>query len=357
MIGRLAILAVLLAGPATAANRSLTMAGIADDIDPRVLDDFSAVTGIAVFYDGYDTPALVEARVQTGMSGYDLAILSGPAVQRQAAGLQKIDKARVPGLAGLWPAVVSWQVVFDPGQAYGVPYQWYTTGIAFDVARARERLGEAGVTSWDVLFRLETLKKFTDCGVDVLDSAEDMMPVALAALKLNPAGTSAENVRRAMDFLARLRSQVGKFTAADFTGALVNGDACLAVGWTGEALQARSRAKASKGGPEIGYAIPREGTLASVEMLAIPKDAPHAADAHLLIDFLLKPENAARNSIRTGLASSVLAAKAFLPPEIAGDAGVYPDEAQMKRLYAAPAPDAATQKLLAREWQRVKTGK
>ena len=353
----LALLAALLAAPAMAADKIVAMAGIIDDIDPRVLDDFTIATGIAVAYDGFDTPAALETRVQAGKSGFDLVVLSGPALQRQSGMLQKLDKSKLPNLAGLWPAVAGWQGASDPGLTLGASYQWYATGLAFDVARARERLGEAGVASWDVLFRPEILRKFNDCGVEMLDSVEDLMPVALASLKLAPGVVTPDSVRRAMEHLGRLRPQVARYSVSGHVAALVNGDACLAVSWTGEALQARNRARASKGGPEIGFAIPREGAPANLEIMAIPRDASHAAAALMLIDYLLRPDIAARNSTRTGLASAVLAAKALLAPDIAGDAAVYPDDALMKRLYAVPSPDAAMQKLMAREWLRAKTGK
>lgn len=154
-----------------------------------------------------------------------------------------------------------------------------------------------------------------------------------------------------------MRRNAKKFDSTDYADALANGDICLAIGQSSESFRARDRARETESEVEIDFAIPKEGSLMLLDNLAIPADAQHVEEAHAFIDFLLRPEVAARNTNFTHLASGVLATKSAIDARLAENASLYPSELGMHRLFAAPYRDAASQRAIVREWARIKTGK
>jgi len=344
----------------TADERIVNVFNWSDYIDPKVLEDFTKETGIKVIYDTYDSDAALETRLMLGRSGYDVVVPSGPVLQRAiAAGLlQKLDKSKLPNARNPSPEIMARLSVNDPGNQYAVNYMWFTAGIAFDADKARERLGNVPLDSWDIVFKPENLKKFADCGVDVLDDAQDLFALALIYLKFDPNTRNLTELRRAADLLSGLRRNVKKFHSSEYINALANGDICLAVGWSGDAALARNRAREADNGIEIGDVIPKEGSVVSLDNLAIPSDAPHVAEAYEFINFLLRPDIAARDTNATGFASGVAAAKPLVTSAIADNKTIYLDPEMLKRLFALKNYDqAATQKFVSREWARITTGK
>jgi putrescine transport system substrate-binding protein len=353
------LIALAFVRPATAADRIVNIYNWSDYIAPKVLENFTKETGIKVVYDTYDSNETLETKLLAGNTGYDVVVPSGTFLERQIrAGLyQPLDRSKLPHYSGLWPEVMKRLAVHDPGNRYAVDYMWFTTGLAFNVQKAHERLGTMPLNSWDILFKPELLKKFADCGVYVLDSPEDLFTVALNYLHLDPNSKRPIDLRRAANLLSLMRPYVKKFHSSEYINALANGDICLAVGWAGDAFQAKSRAKESNNGIDIDFVIPKEGTLMSLDSIAIPADAPHPAEAYAFIDYLLRPEVAAQNTNATNFANGVLASKPFVSPDILKNPAIYPDEETMKRLFTVTTYDQATQKLVTREWMRVKTGK
>jgi putrescine transport system substrate-binding protein len=360
----LILLALLLLGPvcarqATAADRVVNVYNWSDYIAPKVIEDFTKETGIKVVYDTYDSNETLETKLLAGHTGYDVVVPSGTFLQRQIkAGLyQPLDKSRLPHASGLWPQVMSRLAVYDPGNRHAVDYMWFTTGLAFNVAKARDRLGTMPLDSWDILFKPDLLKKFADCGVYVLDSPEDLFTIALNYLHLDPNSKRTDDLHRAAKLLAAMRPNVRKFHSSEYINALANGDICLAVAWAGDAYQARSRAREADNGVDINYVIPKQGTLMSLDTLAIPADAPHPAEAYAFIDYLMRPEVAAKNTNATNFANGVIASKPFVAPEILDNKAIYPDAETMQRLFTVTPYDQVVQKYVTREWMRVKTGK
>jgi putrescine transport system substrate-binding protein len=358
---RLALAASAMAfGPtAGAAERVVNIFNWSDYIDPKVLEDFTRETGVKVVYDTYDSNEILETRLLAGTTGYDVVVPSATFLQRQikAGVYQPIDKSKLTNAANIWPEIAARLARYDPGNQYAVNYMWFTTGVAYNVTKIKDRLGDKPITSWEQVLRPENLKKFADCGVYMLDSPEDVFSVTLNYLKLDPNSKDANDVRRAADVIAGLRRYVKKFHSSEYINALANGDICLAIGWAGDSFQARNRAKEAGNGVEIAYVIPREGTLMSMDNLSIPKDAPHPAEAHLFIDYLLRPDVAARDTKVTNFANGVQNSRTLVDREIVGNPAIYPDDATMKRLFTVTAPDQALQKIVTREWTRAKTGR
>jgi putrescine transport system substrate-binding protein len=344
---------------AMAQARTVRVYNWSDYIDAKLLDEFTKETGIKVVYDTYDSNETLEARLLAGRSGYDIVVPSGTFLQRQiqAGVYQPLDRSRLSNSKLLWPEVDARLSVYDPGNRHAVNYMWFTTGIAFDAAKAKVRMGDQPMNTWDIVFKPENLRKFADCGVYVLDSPEDMFAIALRYLRLDPDSKAPGDLAKASALLQRIRPHVRRFHSSEYINALANGDICLAVGWSGDSFQAKSRAREAGNGIEIDYVIPREGTLMSLDNLAIPKDAGNVDEAYAFIDFLLRPENAARNTSASNFANGVLSSKSLIPSEITDNRAIYPDNEVMQRLFTVSPPDRQAQRTITREWTRVKTGK
>lgn len=353
------LLLVVMSSATQADEQVVSLLSWADYFDPTVLEDFTKETGIKVVYDTYDSDAALTARLAHGRSGYDVIVASVPVLQRQIAGglLQKLDKSRLPNIKNLWPEIMAQLARVDPHNQYAVNYLWSAASIAFDTDKARERLVDASLDSWDVIFRPDNLRKFGDCGVDVIDNPQPIFAIALLYLKLDPNSKRIFDLRRAAELLSTLRRNVDDFDSSGYINALANGDICLAVGWSSDAMLARNRAHESDSGTEVGDVIPKEGSVLALDNLAIPKDAPHAAAAHAFIDFMLRPNIAARNTNAVGLASGVLAAKPLVNPAISGNKAIYPDDDTVQRLFAVTNYDPATERFVAREWALIKATK
>src|SRR3984893_14645502 len=212
--------------PAAAQEKVVSVYGWGDYIDPKVIEDFTKETGIKVTYDAYDSNEAFEARFPTGKTGFDVVIVPGPVLQRQIAmGLyQKLDKTKLPNSKNLWPEVMARLGVHDPGNQYAVNYMWFTAGIAYNVEKAKEFLGDAAadasLNSWNILFKPGNLKKFAGCGITVLDSGEELFAIALNYLRADPASMRQSELKRAGELLSGMRRDVKKFDSADFADAL-----------------------------------------------------------------------------------------------------------------------------------------
>jgi putrescine transport system substrate-binding protein len=363
MVLLFAFFAIAAAFAAETQEKSVNVYNWSDYIDPKVIEDFTKETGIKVVYDTYDSNEVLETRLLAGQTGYDIVVPSGPFLQRQtAAGLyRELDTTKLANAKYLWPEIMARLAVHDPGNRHAVDYSWFTTGIAFNVEKASARLGGAdpgqALASWDVVFKPDILKKFADCGIYVLDSPDDLFAITLNYLGLNPDSKRPADFKRVGEVLGSIRRYVTKFHSSEYINALANGDICLAIGWSGDVFQARDRAREAQNGVEIGFVIPKQGTLMSLDALAILKDAPHPNEALTFIDFLLRPEIAARNTNRNNFANGVLASKPYIDKAIVDNKAIYPDAEVMQRLFTVTGYDQPTQKLVTREWIRIKTGR
>lgn len=351
---------VSLATPVAAQERIVNVYNWSDYINPKVLADFTRATGIKVRYDVFDSNDTLETKLLAGKSGYDVVVPSANFLERQikAGVFLALDKSKLPNLKYMWPEIERRVAAHDPGNAHSVNYMWGTVGIGYNVAKVREILGPDGrIDSWDIIFKPENLAKFKDCGVHMLDSADDILSTALFYLGLDPNSTDRKELERAAAVVTKVRPSVRKFHSSEYLNALAGGEICLVVGFSGDIKQAQKRAAEAKGGVEIGYTIPREGTQIFFDNLAIPKDAEHGEEAYAFINYLQRPEVAAANTNFLSYPNGNLASQTFIDKAILDDRSIYPDEATMKRLYTIKARDPASQRLANRLWTRIKTGR
>jgi putrescine transport system substrate-binding protein len=360
LVAAVAAMLALLAPEARAQQRTVNFYNWSNYIAPGVLEDFTKETGIKVVYDTFDANETLETRLLAGKSGYDVVVPTAYFLQRQITAnvFQKLDKSKLPNLVNAWPEVTKRLAVYDPGNVYGANYMWGTTGIGYNVQMVQKILGpDAAIDSWDMVFKPENLAKFKDCGIHMLDSADDILPAALGYLGLDPNSTKPADLQKAADLVTTIRPYVRKFHSSEYLSALATGEICLVVGWSGDIMQARSRAAEAKSGVEIGYAIPKEGAQMFFDNLAIPADAKNVAEAYELINYLYRPEVAAKNSDFLSYANGNLASQKLIDPKIFNDKTIYPDEVTLTKLFVITARDPATQRVINRLWTRVKTGR
>jgi putrescine transport system substrate-binding protein len=355
-----AAIAVLWNGAAGAQGQIVNVYNWSDYIEPTVIKDFTKETGIKVRYDTFDSNDTLETKLLAGKSGYDVVVPTGFFLERQikAGVFQKLDKSKLPNLVNVWPEIAQRLAVHDPGNQYAVNYMWGTTGIGYNVKKAREILGaDAKIDSWDVIFKPEILAKFKGCGVHLLDSSDDILPAALKYLGFDPNSRNEGELQKAADLLIKVRPFVRKFHSSEYLNALAAGEICLAVGFSGDVKQAQKRAAEARNGVDVAYAIPKEGAQLWFDTLAIPKDAKNVAQAHAFINYLQKPEVAAKNSNLISYANGNLASQPLIDKDVLNDPTIYPDAETMGRLYTIKVYDAPTQRLMNRLWTRIKTGR
>ncbi len=358
------VLAATMLGPVAAYGQStpervVNIYNWSDYLEASVLPEFAARTGIKVRYDTFDSNDTLETKLLTGKSGYDVVVPTAYFLERQIkAGLfQKLDKGKLPNLINAWPEIARRLAAYDPGNAYAVNYMWGTTGIGYNVRKAREMLGGEASIGWDTVFEPRNLARFKDCGVYMLDSSDDILPAALHYLGLDPNSSAEADLERAGALMTKIRPFVRKFHSSEYLDALASGRICIVVGWSGDIKQAQKRAAEARNGVDIGYVIPKTGAQMWFDNFAIPKDAKNVEEAHAFIDFLLRPDIAAKNTNYVSYANGNLASQKLIAPAILGDRTIYPDEATMKSLYTITSHDQKTQRLMNRLWTRIKTGR
>jgi putrescine transport system substrate-binding protein len=347
--------------PVTAAPaRVVNFYNWSDYIEPGVLDEFTKETGITVRYDTFDSNDTLEAKLLAGKSGYDVVVPSAYFLARQIqVGIfLKLDKEKLPNLVNAWPEIANRLASYDPGNQYAVNYMWGTTGIGYNVKAVRRILGaDATIDSWVEVFDPARIAKFKDCGIHLLDSSDDVMSAALHYLHLDPNTSDPGDLQKAADLLVKVRPSVRKFHSSEYLNGLATGEICFVVGFSGDIKQAQRRAAETKGGVSVGYSIPKEGAQLWFDNLAIPKDAPDPDDGLALINYLLKPDVAAKNTNFISYANGNLASQQFIDKAILDDRTVYPDAATFAKLYTIAAHDQKTQRLINRLWTRIKTGR
>ncbi|WP_378944165.1 polyamine ABC transporter substrate-binding protein [Mesorhizobium sp. ANAO-SY3R2] len=350
--------AALMTVSAGAQERVVNVYNWSDYIDASIIEDFTKETGIKVVYDVFDSNEILETKLLAGGSGYDVVVPTANFLARQieAGVFQKLDKSKLPNLSNMWDVVSERTAKYDPGNDYSINYMWGTVGIGYNEAKVKEALGVDKIDSWDVVFNPEQVAKLKDCGVYMLDSPTDMIPTTLRYLGIDPESRSPEDIAKAEEALLKIRPYIRKFHSSEYINALANGDICLAVGWSGDVFQARDRAAEAKQGVVVGYLVPKEGAEMWFDQMAIPADAQHVAEAHEFLNYIMKPEVAAKATNYIYFPSGNKAAQQFVDKEIIGDPAIYPDEATLANLYTVSPYDSKSQRLITRSWTKVVTG-
>jgi len=353
--------AVITAPHALGEEPRLNVYNWSDYIAPDTISKFEAETGIKVTYDVYDSNEVLEAKLLSGRSGYDIVVPSAsPFMARQiAAGVYRaLDKSKLPDWTHLDPHILELVAVADPGNAHGVPYLWSDTGIGYNETLVRAVLGDtAPVGSLAMIFEPAAAEKLASCGISVLDTPQEVFPAALAYLGLDPRSRDLGDLDKALAALEKIRPYIRKFHSSQYINDLAGGGLCVALGYSGDVIQARNRAREAHNEVAISFRVPKEGAMMSVDMLGIPADAPHPENAQRFIEYLLHPDVIAGITNAVWYPNPNLPATALVKPEIRDDPAVYPPEDVRHRLYVDVPASAAYERARTRAWTRLKSGR
>jgi putrescine transport system substrate-binding protein len=359
MRGALALLLCLLAGTAAAEERVVNVYNWSDYIDPAAIERFQRESGITVRYDVYDSLETLEGKLLAGHSGYDVVVPTNePTFSRliRAGALRPLDRARLPHLAGLDPALMALVAASDPGNRFGAIYLWGTTGLGTNPDRIRALAPDAPLDSWQLLLDPAVARRVAPCGITIMDTPADVIPPILKALGRDPHSTEAADLDAVARALGAIRPYVRSFSSGAAINELASGETCLAMTYSGDVIQARARAEEAKKGVTVRYVAPREGSELSFDMLAIPADAPHVEEALAFIDFVLRPDVMAGITNQVRYANAVPASKPMIRPEVADDPNIYPPPEQLARDFVPAAVPPAAERARTRLWARFKAG-
>lgn len=349
---------VCLAAQAAAEDKTVNVYNWFEYFGETTLADFTATQGIRVVYDTFDSPEVLETKVLTGNSGYDVVYPGSSQMARHipAGAYQKLDKSRLTNLRNIDPKFMEILAVYDPGNAYAVPYTWGTTGIAYDFAEVDARLSDAPVDSLQMIFDPEIVSKFEDCGVFILNSPASVVAAALTYLGKDPNSEDPDDLEAAMDVLAQVRPYLRHFNNGQVINDLAGGNLCLALTYNGDVGLAYVRAEEAGKPIDIAYSIPKEGAEVYFDVMAIPADAPHPEEAHAFINYILEPQVAAEITNYIYFANANAEATGLVAEEIRNDPGTYPPAEIEKKLYPIEPHSQKFTRLLNRSWTRFKSG-
>ena len=354
----LAVLAVTTSAVAVTAAE-VRVYNWSDYIDEELLTKFEEETGIDLIYDVFDSNEVLETKLLAGGSGYDVVVPTADFLQRQiqAGAFQKLDKSKLPNIENMWDVIEDRTAQYDPGNEYAINYMWGTTGLGVNVGKVTELLGEdAPIASMDLILDPANMEKLAECGVHFLDAPTEIIPLALKYIGEDPDSQDPDVIAKAEDVLMAVRPYIQKFHSSEYINALANGEICVAVGWSGDVLQARDRAAEADNGVEIAYNAFEEGSLMWFDQMAIPVDAPNPEAAHTFLNFIMDAQNMAAASNYVYYANGNKASQEFLVEDVIDDPAIYPDEATVANLYTKSPYEPRVQRTVTRLWTKIKSG-
>lgn len=321
---------------AQAEDKTLNLYSWADYVPPQTLQRFEKETGIHVRYDTFDTSEVLETKLLTGGSGYDVVVPSSSVLARglAAGALKEIPHEGLKGYANLDPDLLTKLAAVDPGNRYAVPYTWGTLGLGMNVEAVKKRLPDVPLNSLDLLFKPEYASKLKDCGIAILDSPQEVIGLALHYLGKDPYSTDKADLAAAETLLQKLQPSVLYVATGRQISDLANGTVCLALTYNGDASMAADQAHKANKPFEVAYRIPKEGTLIWQDNLAIPKDAPHPEAARAFIEFMLRPDSVAELTNTLFFATANQAATPLVDEAVRNDPDIYPPANVRELLYA-----------------------
>jgi len=340
------------------AGHALNLFIWSDYLAPNTLSDFEQQTGVTVHAAYYDSNETLETKLLAGSSGYDVVVPTASYFERQIkAGVYlKLDKSKLPNLKNMDPQLMARVAMHDPDNAHGIIYMWGTNGIGYNEKMVKALMPDAPLDSWSLVFDPAVAAKIAKCGISVLDSPAEMMRAVLNYLGKDPNSQKPEDVQAAEATLLKIRPYIRNINSSEYIEALANGDLCVAVGYNGDVLQARDRARDANKGIDIKYVVPKEGSIIWFDMLAIPKDAPHPEAAYAYLNYIMEPKVIADISNFKRYANANLASQPYVLESVKDDPAIYPPPQLREKLAVQLADSPEQTRVITRMWEKFKTG-
>jgi putrescine transport system substrate-binding protein len=308
----------------------------AEYIGEDTLKNFEKETGIKVRYDNFDTNEILHAKLVAGQTGYDIVVPSAHFAKVQIEGglFQKLDRSLLPNWKNLDPALLKQQESVDPGNQYLVTWLWGYITVGINTGKVKAALGGMPMpeNAWDLIFKPEYASKLKGCGISVLDSASEVLPVAMLYAGQPPYSRNAKDYEAARKVLTAARPYLTRLSSSGYIDELANGQLCAVMGYSGDINIARNRAIDGKTGQDIVALIPSKGATLFFDSMAIPKDAPHPKNAHLFINYILRPEVHASLTNAVFYANPNAASKPFVDKSVANNPTVFLSAEDMKKM-------------------------
>jgi putrescine transport system substrate-binding protein len=318
---------------------------------------FEMESGHTVIYDLFDSNDTVETKILAGDSGYDVVTPNlSPHLARQVPlkAWAAIDKSKLSNIANMSPELMAKLAEVDPGNTHAVPLTWGTTGVGYNEEKIKTIMGDAPVDSWRMLFDPDVAAKFKDCGISMLDDAEQVLGSALIYLGENPDTDDEAVLEKAVQLISKVRPFIRQFHGSNHIAGLAAGDLCVSMGYSGEMLIATNRAKEAGNNFNINYRLPKEGNFVWFDTMAIPADAPNPDGALAFINFMMRPDIAAKTANETGFSTANQAAIPMVLESIRSNPNYYPDQEAQKKFRLPKVKDEKAEKLWQRAWNRAK---
>ena len=354
-----ALLALTCSSAALSANPGVVnIYNWADYIDPAVIEEFEAEYGIKVNYDIYDSSEMVDTKLMTGGSGYDIVVHAASFSARliPIGVYDPVDTSRLKN----WHHIDS-DIVEKISQNYGVditgvPYMWGTTGFAYNRDMVLARMPEAPLNSAALVFDPAIVSRFTDCGVSLLDDPTSVIPMAMLYLGYPANSVEPQHLNAVESLLKSIRPYIKYFISTKMLLDLPSEEVCIAMSWSGDYSVATTRAAEAGLDLDLGYSVPQEGGTDWYDVMYLPSDAPHIDNAYIFLDFMLRPDIISRASNYIGYANANSTATALVDPSITSDPAIYPDRDTMQRLHASKILPPKLERRRSRTWTKIKTG-
>jgi len=357
MAGLVTAAALIASAPAHAEEAELHVFNWYDNIDPAVIERFETETGIAVTYDNFDSSEMLETKLLAGKSGYDVVFpgVSNGQTLLRAGAIQPVDPAKLKSYGNLDKDILAQLDRHEAGRSVGVPYTWGTIGISYNADAVTERIGALPENVLDLIFDPALTAKLKDCGIGLLDSPSEVIPVALIYLGLDPASGNAADLDKVKALFEPVRGDYRYFNSGRLTNDLANGEICVALSYNGDAGIAYMRAQEAGLDLDLRYQIPSIGTMMFIDLMAIPADAPHPENAYRFIEFMLDPEVIATTSNLVYFANANRESLPHVSDDVKGDPNIYPPQAVKDRLVAFSVLEPKVTRVRTRAWTDIKT--
>jgi putrescine transport system substrate-binding protein len=346
------------AASSTGGSKVLNLYIWSDYLAPNTLSDFEKQTGIKVHAAYFDTNETLETKLLAGNSGFDIVVPTASYFERQinAGAFLALDKSKLPNLKNMDPQLMAKVALHDPGNAHGVIYMWGTNGIGYNEKMVKALMPDAPLDSWRLVFDPAVASKVAKCGISLLDSPAEMLRAVYSYLGKDPNSHSADDLAQAEAVLLKIRPYIRNFSSSEYIEALANGDLCISVGYNGDVMQARDRAREANKGIDIAYVVPKEGSILWFDMLGIPKDAPDQDSAYAFMNYMMTPQVIADVSNYKRYANANAASQPLLLPAVKDDPAIFPPPEQRKMLAVQLADSPEQTRAITRVWQKFKTG-
>ena len=338
--------------------KQLNIYNWADYINPDAITDFEKEYGIDVTYDIYDSSEIVDTKLMTGRSGYDVVVHAASFTARLAtAGIfHPIDFNKLPNWHHLDPDLIRKADEKYSNGLQGVPFFWGTTGITYNVDMIKERMPNAPVDSSALIFDPHIISKFTDCGISFLDDPTSVIPMAMMYLGYPSNSVDVQQLKEVEALVKAVRPYITYFSSTKMLLDLPSEEVCIAMSWSGDYSVASNRAKEAGIDINLDYIIPKEGAGMWFDNMYIPEDAPHRENAYLFLNFMLRPEVIAASSDYIGYANANKSATPLVNPTLTANIAVYPDAETLQRLQTTEVLAPKEERKRSRTWTKIKTG-